>query len=65
MNKAVSFPNRGQIRSTMATGTKTSNQLIDGFRNDLTLAIHQVIGTHCNGEHKSLFNRLIARNHRL
>src|ERR1700751_684203 len=41
MNKAVSFPNCGQIRSTMATGTKTSNQLIDGFRNDLMLAIHQ------------------------
>ena len=53
MNKAVSFPNCGQIRSTMATGTKTSNQLIDGLRNDLMLAIHQVTGTHCNGEHKS------------
>jgi hypothetical protein len=41
MNKAVSFPNCGQIRSTMATETKTSNQLIDGFRNDLMLVIHQ------------------------
>jgi hypothetical protein len=60
MNNAVSFPNCGQIRSTMAAGTKTSNQLIDGFRNDLMLAIHQVTGTHCNGEDKSLFDRLVA-----
>jgi hypothetical protein len=54
MNKAVSFPNCGQIRSTTATGTKTSSQLSEGFSNDFMLAIHQVSGTHYNAEHKSL-----------
>ena len=54
MNKAVSFPNCGQIRSTTATGTKTSSQLIEGFSNDFMLVIHRVRGTHYNGEHKSL-----------
>jgi hypothetical protein len=34
MNKAVSFSSRGQIRSTMATGTKTSSQFSEGFSND-------------------------------
>src|SRR5215469_1696406 len=53
MNKAVSFPNCGQIRSTTATGTKTSSQFIEGFSNDVMLVIHQVSGTHYNGEHKS------------
>ena len=53
MNKAVSFPNCGQIRSTTATGTKTSSQLIEGFSNDFMLVIHRVRGTHYNGEHKS------------
>ena len=42
MNRAVSFPNCGQIRSTTAIGTKTSSQLIDGFSNDFTLIVHQV-----------------------
>src|SRR5215472_12399796 len=65
MNKAVSFPNCGQIRSTTASGTKTSSQLIEGFRNDLILAIHQVAGADYAGEHKSLFNRSVARNDRL
>src|SRR5271165_7277094 len=46
MNKAVSFPNRGQIRSTTATGTKISSQLIEGFSNDFMLIIHQVTSTH-------------------
>jgi hypothetical protein len=32
-NNTVSFPKRGQIRSTTATGTKTSNQLSEGFNN--------------------------------
>src|SRR6266404_105582 len=54
MNKAVSFPNCGQIRSTTATGTKTSSQLSEGFSKDFMLAIHQVSGTHYNAEHKSL-----------
>jgi len=56
MSKAVSFPNCGQIRSTTATGTKTSSQLIDGFSNDFMLVIHQVTGTHNNAEHKESFN---------
>ena len=38
MNKAVSFPSCGQIRSTMATGTKTRSQLSEGFNNDFILA---------------------------
>jgi hypothetical protein len=46
MNKAVSFPNCGQIRSMAATGTKTSSQLIDGFSNDFMFVIRQVSGTH-------------------
>ena len=41
MNRAVSFPNAGQIRSTTATGTKTNSQLIEGFGNDLMLMIHR------------------------
>ena len=53
MNKAVSFPNCGQIRSTTATGTKASSQSIEGFSNDFMLVIHRVTGTHYNGEHKS------------
>src|SRR5258708_30362809 len=54
MNKAVSFPNCGQIRSTTATGTKTSSQLSEGFSNDFILAIHQVGGPHYNAGHRSL-----------
>ena len=54
MNKAVSFPNSGQIRSTTAAGTKTSNQLVEGFSNDCILVIHQVTGTRYNGERESL-----------
>ena len=54
MNKAVSFKGRGQIRSTMATGTKISSQLSEGFSNDFMLVVHQVTGTHYNTEHKSL-----------
>ena len=42
MNRAVSFPNSGQILSTTATGTKISSQLIEGFSNDFTLIIQQV-----------------------
>ena len=41
MNKAVSFSNCGQIRSRIATGTKTNNQLIEGFSNDFMFIIHQ------------------------
>jgi hypothetical protein len=54
MNKAVSFPNCGQIRSTAASGTKTSSQLSEGFSNDFMLVIHQVTGTYYNAERKSL-----------
>src|SRR6516225_8227377 len=54
MNKAVSFPNCGQIRSTTAAGTKTSSQFIEGFSSDVISVIHQVSGTHYNGEHKTL-----------
>ena len=54
MNKAVSFPNCGQIRSTTATGTKSSNQSSEGFRSDFLLVIHQVTGTHYAGQHKTL-----------
>jgi hypothetical protein len=39
MNKAVSFPSCGQVRSTTATGTKTRSQLSEGFRSDFTLVI--------------------------
>jgi hypothetical protein len=46
MNNTVSFPNCGQIRSTTATGTKTSSQLIEGFSNDFMLDIHHIGGTH-------------------
>src|SRR5215471_7353754 len=60
MNKAVSFPNCGQIRSTTATGTKTSSQFIEGFSNDVMLVIHQVTGTHYNAEHKSLLMRFVT-----
>jgi hypothetical protein len=35
--QAVSFPTRGQIRSTVATGTKTSSQFSEGFSNDFML----------------------------
>jgi hypothetical protein len=38
MNKAVSLPNCGQIRNTMATGTKTRNQLREGFKKDFIFA---------------------------
>src|SRR5215470_15577346 len=50
MNKAVSFPNCGQTRSTMATGTKISSELSDGFSNDFILVIHHVTGTQYNAE---------------
>ena len=60
MNKAVSFPNCGQIRSTTATGTKTSSQLSEGFSNDFKLVIHQVTGTHYAGEHKKFLNRSLG-----
>ena len=60
MNKAVSFLNCGQIRSTTATGTKTSSQLIEGFSDDFMLMIHQVTGTHYNAEHKSLLMRFVT-----
>src|SRR6516165_8418279 len=54
MNKAVSFPNCGQIRCTTATGTKTSSQLIEGLSNDFMLMIHQLTGTYYACEHKTL-----------
>src|ERR1700751_6122415 len=50
MNKAVSFPNRGQTRSTTAAGTKASSQLSEGFRNEFMFVIHQLTGTDYNGE---------------
>src|SRR5215831_12144041 len=53
MNKAVLFPNCGQIRSTTATGTKTSSQLIEGFSNDFMWVIHQVSVKHYNTEVKN------------
>src|ERR1700760_4661326 len=40
MNRAVSLPNCGQIRTTTATGTKISSQLIAGFSNDFMLIIY-------------------------
>src|ERR1700722_2503320 len=42
MNKAVSFPNCGQTRSTTAAGTKASSQLSEGFRNEFMFVIHQL-----------------------
>jgi len=50
MNKAVSFPNCGQTRSTTAAGTKAISQLSEGFRNEFMFVIHQLTGTDYNGE---------------
>jgi hypothetical protein len=50
MNKAVSFPNCGQTRSTTAAGTKASSQLSEGFRDEFIVVIHQLTGTDYNGE---------------
>jgi hypothetical protein len=51
MNKAVSFPKCGQTRSTTGTGTKASNQLSEGFRNEFMFVIHQLTGTDYHGEY--------------
>ena len=51
-NKAVSFSTRGQIRSTMATGTKTSDQFSEGLSNDFIVgklkAFTRNIGEWCH-----------------
>jgi hypothetical protein len=43
MNNAVSFPTSARMRSTKATGTKTSSQLSDGFSDGFNVSIVVVL----------------------